>query len=237
MIPWPYLCFSLVGPLPSASPHRRGRRTDTGGSGPRPDSPRRSLTWTRRGTRSTGCRRDQAEDRPGRCGGGAQAGQDRLPADELERVTLERFDQFEADLIRATWRCCHGPSRRRRCMSIAWAGHGSGLRRCTPPCTAATGSRRPMSARCGSTTRTAAATRVGPAEPPERALLESLPLALGADPHRVRGRRARPCPDRGGARRTRDPMTDAQRREALALVEATYEQASRDALAEAFRSR
>lgn len=240
IIPWPYLCFSLVwtvaiGVTPSKQ-QAYGYR------------------WIVSATRQPATRADvdeawdalnglpvEAKQKVAR--GGAAAARKlvkiELPADELERVTLERFDQFEVDMIRRYPALPSWPVEAQTvCMSIAWA---AGTAAAFPKMYAAMGRGDWLTAadECYLRVDNPDGSRnegLIPRNRRNRALLESLAARLGQTRTVSVDAVPDPAPTQDEPPDT-DPMTDAQRRETLALVEATYEQASRDAITEAFRSR
>ena len=115
--------------------------------------------------------------------------------------------------------------------------HSGGLPGCTQRWGAATGSQRRTSAHCGVDNPDGSRNEgLIPRNRRNRALLRSLAARLGQTSTPAVDAVPDPAPTVDEPPDT-DPMTDAQRRETLALVEATYEQVSRDAITEAFRSR
>lgn len=162
-----------------------------------------------------------------------------LPPEELERVTLAKYDEQERDLLRRYPALPSWPVEAQTvCMSIAWAaGTGAAF----PKMYAALhrGDWLTAADECALRVDNPDGSRNAgliPRNKRNRALLESLAARLGQTRTVPVDAVPAPAPTEEAPPDT-DPMTDAQCREALALVEATYEQASLDAIAEAYRSR
>lgn len=183
--------------------------------------------------------------------GAAAAGrvaQLRLSAADVEAVTLAKLDQMAAALVRdfpafSSW----PPDAQLATLSLVWAV-GTALPSGWPRLTAALRAQdwdraaveclirtdgnpgvAPRNHKNVALYRSAAAQVASPKDAPPQIAPEPPAEAPPTVPFVLDGE-ADPVPDT-------DPMTDQQRREALALVHATADQAARDALAEGYRRR
>lgn len=163
----------------------------------------------------------------------------RLTHEGMATVTLARYDQQARDLVRRYPALPSWPVEAQTvCMSIAWA---AGTAAAFPKMYAAMhrGDWLTAADECALRVDNPDGTRNAgliPRNRRNRALLESLAARLGHTRTPAVDDVPDPAPTQDEPPDT-DPMTDAQRREVLALVEATYEQASLNAIEAAFWSR
>lgn len=162
-----------------------------------------------------------------------------LPADELERVTLVRFDEFEAALLKTYPAMVGWPVEAQTvCMSIAWAaGTGAAF----PKMYAALhrGDWLTAADECALRVDMPDGFRNTGLIPRNRAN-KALLLALAERTGQVPADRPSSPPVvivEDEAIPDTDPMTEAQRREVLRLVHQTYDDANRQAIADGYDKR